>query len=825
MMTATMMTASAEGADRVRPPPARSLPVPRPDAIAALVPAVRGWEPAAGTFPVSALDRVVADRDVDLDGDTNIAGPPLAVLAAGRLAPALDRVLDMETLPPESATQDSAPGALRLRRDPALPPEHYRLFIAPDRLALHARARPGFARGLATLLQLCAGRAGGELPCGVIADGPAFAWRGLLLDSGRHFQPVQTVLDVLDRLAAFKFNVLHWHLTEDQGWRLEVPGLPRLTEVGAWRDEQGGGRHGGFYTAADVRHVVARAAELGITVVPEIEMPGHCQAALAACPELSCTGGPFGVQTQWGIFPDIYCAGREETFAFLEQVLAHVLELFPSPFIHVGGDEAPKERWRACPRCQARITSEGLRDEHELQSWFIRRVGRWLAARGRRLVGWDEILEGGLAGSLPGAVVQSWRGLDGAVAAARAGHDTVVSPTSHAYLDYDPGVLDIARVLAFDPVPPDLTGDEQARVLGGAANLWTEYVPHTRLDRQLFPRLAAMAEALWTRPGSRDARTFLRRLRGLAPLYGALGIRPGPAGRPLELRATWDRRRGIHVVGWKLTGDLGPQVAGLQPDVRFALQPEGGPADLPLAPLGEPRPPAQWTTSDGDAFPCPPLPGRTAVLAALLMDGRPCGAPAVIELVRHRALARPVTVVGAAGAGDPALLTDGILGSLRRDDGRWFSCLGCDLDARIDLGEPLELLAVHVRFLQDANAGVFLPRAVRFEVSDDGVLWRPAGQSEHDIPDRAQERLIAPFAARPATTARHVRVIATGLGACPAWHPEAGRPSRLCADEIVVHDRRVRALAEPARRRARLRGPLSAGADEPRELPVGDGDA
>ncbi|MBM4130826.1 hypothetical protein FJ250_07325, partial [bacterium] len=758
-------------------PGARSLPVPRPDAIADLVPAVRDWQPAAGAFPVPALERVVADwdvdQDIDRDADRMIAGPPLTVLAAGWLAPALDRVLAMESLPPESPAEDSAPGALRLRRDAALPPEHYRLFIAPDRLDLRAGARPGFARGLATLLQLCVGRAGGELPCGFIADGPAFAWRGLLLDSGRHFQPVPTVLGVLDRLAAFKFNVLHWHLTEDQGWRLEVPGLPKLTEVGAWREQQQGGRHGGFYSADDVRRVVARAAELGITVVPEIEMPGHCQAALAAYPELSCAGGPFDVQTQWGIFPDIYCAGREETFAFLEQVLAHVLELFPSPFIHVGGDEAPKDRWRACPRCQARLAGEGLRDEHELQSWFIRRIGRWLAARGRRLVGWDEILEGGLAGSLPGAVVQSWRGLDGAVAAARAGHDTIVSPTSHAYLDYDPGVLDVARVLAFDPVPPGLAPDEQAHVLGGAANLWTEYVPHTRLDRQLFPRLAPMAEALWARPAQREVVEFLWRLRRLGPLYDALGVQPGPAGRPLELRASWDPRREVHVVAWRLAGDLGPQVAGVRPDVRFALQPRLKLAHHLLVALGMPRPPGDSVVAEGDTFACPPLPGQTTVLAALFVDDQPCGAPAVVELVRHPALARPVTVFGAAEADDPGLLTDGILGSELRDDGRWFSCLGCDLDARVDLGEPLELAALHVRFLQDANAGVFLPRAVRFETSDDGIIWRPAGERAHGIPDRVQVRLIVPFTTETATTARHVRVIATGFGPCPAWHPEA----------------------------------------------------
>ena len=734
--------------------PARSRRVHRPEAIAALVPAVRDWESSDGTFPRAALD------------------------------PALGGWPDIWPEPAGSPPPGATSGPMQLRTDPTLPPEHYRLVIAPDRLELAAAGRPGFARGLATLRQLSACGVGTHLPCGTITDGPAFAWRGLLLDSGRHFQPVQAVLGVLDRLAAFKFNVLHWHLTEDQGWRLEVPGLPRLTEVGAWRDEQGGGRHGGFYTADDVRRVVARAGELGITVVPEIEMPGHSQAALAAYPELSCTGGPFAVQTQWGVFPDIYCAGREETFAFLEQVLARVLELFPSPFIHVGGDEAPKDRWRACPRCRDRINREGLRDEHELQSWFIRRVGRWLAARGRRLVGWDEILEGGLAGSLPGAVVQSWRGLDGAVLAARAGHDTVVSPTSHAYLDYDPGVLDVARVLAFDPVPAGLTWEEQARVLGGAANLWTEYVPHERLDRQLFPRLAAMAEALWARPPHRDAVAFLRRLRGLGPLYEMLGVQPGAAGRPLELLAAWNPAQGRHVVRWAPAGALGTAIAGPDPDVRFAVAAD---ADTPGV-TGEDRAwsAATWLPARGKAFTCPAPEGNLTVRAALMVDGQPCGAPAEVELVRHRALGCPVTLEGAHGAGAAARLVDGVLGSLRRDDGRWLDCPGGELDARIDLGGRVPLAALQVSFLQDANAGIFPPMEVRFLVADDGRAWREVGRCGHATSDRVQERVVVRFGVALQVESRHVRVAACGSPACPAWHPDAGRPARLLADEIVV---------------------------------------
>lgn len=438
---------------------------------------------------------------------------------------------------PDGAVLPAARAAglpLHAEADAQLKPEAYTLRIEPGRAALRAGGETGLRHGRVSWARLqAAAAAGADLPCGLIEDEPAFAWRGMLLDSCRHFQDVEFILRLLDLLALHKFNVLHWHLTEDQGWRLEVPGLPRLTEVAAWRrdpDTPDGPPYGGYYTATDVRRVVAHADRLGITVVPEIELPGHCTAVLAAYPVLSCTGGPFEVETGWGIFPDIYCAGRDETFTFLEQVFEHVLGLFPSRFIHVGGDEAPKDRWRACPRCQERIAAEGLRDEDELQSWFVRRFDRWLAERGRRLIGWDEILEGGLA---PGATVHSWRGFEGAEAAVRAGHDAVVSPTSHAYFDYPVSTLPLSQVYTFDPVPPGLDATQRTRILGGQLNLWTERIEQDRIDFMLFPRLCAMAECLWTgaeRPGFGD---FERRLPGHLELLAAdpgLQVRPGPAG-------------------------------------------------------------------------------------------------------------------------------------------------------------------------------------------------------------------------------------------------------------------------------------------------------
>lgn len=426
--------------------------------------------------------------------------------------------------------------------------EAYDLHVTPQRLYVRSATPTGILRAAQTLRQLAQPANAGDAAASEwriaalkISDRPRFPWRGSLLDCGRHFMPVEFVRRYIDLLAYHKMNVLHWHLTEDQGWRIEIRKHPRLTEVGAWRsatrdseqprDERG--RYGGFYTQAQIREVVAYAAERGVQIVPEIEMPGHALAALAAYPELSCTGGPFEVGTKWGVYDDVFCAGNDQVFALLEDVLSEVTELFPGKFVHIGGDECPKTRWKACAKCQARIRREGLADEHELQSYFIRRIATFLAARNKRLIGWDEILEGGLA---PDATVQSWRGFDGAIAAARAGHDVISSPTSHCYIDYaqgprpdEPlfmGYIPLERAYAFEPVPAALTADEARHVLGLEANLWTEHAPPKLVDRQAFPRLAALAEVAWSPAAMRDWTDFRRRLAAHDSRLRALGVTP-----------------------------------------------------------------------------------------------------------------------------------------------------------------------------------------------------------------------------------------------------------------------------------------------------------
>jgi len=435
--------------------------------------------------------------------------------------------------------------------------ESYALTVTPEGIEIRAATHAGLFYGTRTLLQLLpsspAEAEGWTVPALEIRDHPRFVYRGLHLDVGRHFFPPEYIMRYIDVLARHKLNVFHWHLTEDQGWRLEIEGYPRLAEVSAWRAETiveknfnpyvgDGVPYGGYYTRDEVRDIVAYAAERYVTIVPEIEMPGHSVAVLAAYPELACTPGPFEVSTVWGVKDDIYCP-HERTFEFLENVLTEVMELFPSPYIHIGGDEAPKRRWQESPVAQEIIRREGLADEFELQSWFIQRIESFLLQNGRRLIGWDEILEGGLA---PQATVMSWRGVNGGIEAARQGHDVVMTPTSHMYFDYyqgrdretEPlaigGYLPLELVYAYEPVPAELTGEETHRVLGAQGNVWTEYIKTPEhVDYMAYPRALALAELNWSPRSARDWPDFRERLpAGLARL-GELGVNyriPEPTG-------------------------------------------------------------------------------------------------------------------------------------------------------------------------------------------------------------------------------------------------------------------------------------------------------
>jgi hexosaminidase len=409
--------------------------------------------------------------------------------------------------------------------------EGYRLTSSKGGVKVEAFAPAGLFYGVQTLLQLLpaeveSGTLSAEsdwlIPFVRIEDEPRFVWRGAHLDVGRHFFSKEFIKKYIDLLAMYKMNTFHWHLTEDQGWRIEIKKYPRLTEIGAWRREtmDDATPHGGFYTQEDIREVVAHAKKRFISVVPEIELPGHCQAALAAYPELSCSGGPFKVGTEWGIIYDVYCAGNDRTFEFLQDVLDEVIDLFPGEYIHIGGDEVPKLRWHNCVKCQERIKTEGLSSEEELQSYFIKRIESFLSSRGKRLVGWDEILEGGLA---PNATVMSWRGVEGGIAAAKSGHDVIMTPTSYCYFDYYQGLFDeptaiggflpLDKVYSFEPVPMELSEAEARHVLGAQANVWTEYIESPQqVEYMLMPRILALSEVGWSKKDLRSFPDFSRRI-------------------------------------------------------------------------------------------------------------------------------------------------------------------------------------------------------------------------------------------------------------------------------------------------------------------------
>jgi len=496
-----------------------------------------------------------------LDAATVIVTPPEFAVTARQLAARIKQATHW-TVPAAATAAAGAKAVIefRLAQPPLANPEAYTLRVTAGRVTITASGAAGAFYAVQTFFQLLPPAIYGvspqpELkwtaPAVEIEDAPRFRWRGLMIDSARYYQPVDCLKRFLDLMAQHKLNVFHWHLVDDQGWRVEIKKYPKLTEVGAWREatlrqlyEEGGDGvpHGGFYTQEELREVVAYAAARAITVVPEIELPGHSSAALAAYPELGCTDAPGynpQVQTRWGIFPETY-APKPATLQFLDDVLGEVLDIFPSKFIHIGGDEALKTQWEASPSTRAFMAANGLKDGHELQSWFVRRTEKFLAARGRRLVGWDEIQEGGLA---PGATMMAWRDVKWAVEAARHGHDVVIAPTSHTYFDYTEGSGEeeglpigaqntVAKVYGFEPIPADLEPEHHHRVLGAQGQLWRERIYSLPvIERRGFPRLTALSEVVWSPREKRDYADFQRRLPWLLARFDRLGVnyrRPRP---------------------------------------------------------------------------------------------------------------------------------------------------------------------------------------------------------------------------------------------------------------------------------------------------------
>lgn len=508
----------------------------------AIIPAPVSLINLKGNFVFSEKTRIIVS---DLNTETSVAADFLELLVKNPTG----LVIKVE--------QGSKPvnGSVFMTLDTAVKNEEgYILTVTSKKIIIKAKSAVGLFYAVQTLRQLMPPEVenskvvGGlelSIPACEIKDEPRFVYRGMHLDVGRHLFPVASIKRYIDMIALHKMNTFHWHLTEDQGWRIEIKKYPKLTEVGAWRKETlvghggkkpfifDGKRYGGFYTQDEVREIVEYARTRFVTIIPEIEMPGHALAALASYPELSCTGGPFEVYPRWGVVDDVFCAGKEGTFQFLEDVISEVIDLFPGKYIHVGGDECPKARWEKCPLCQKRMKENGLKNEMELQSYFIQRMEKFIMSKGRRIIGWDEILEGGLA---PEATVMSWRGTAGGIEAAKQKHDVIMTPSKFVYLDYfqcepegEPlgigGYLPLERVYSFNPMPQELTSEEQKHILGVQGNVWTEYMPTPEhMEYMAYPRMFAIAEIGWTPERLRDFEDFVSRIEIMKKRYDAIGI-------------------------------------------------------------------------------------------------------------------------------------------------------------------------------------------------------------------------------------------------------------------------------------------------------------
>jgi hexosaminidase len=641
--------------------------------------------------------------------------------------------------------------------------ESYTLSIQQQIITLDANMDAGLWRGLQTLRQLMLQAAESHaLEVQVIRDQPAFVHRGLLLDCCRHFMEVDFILKYIDLLSLYKMNVLHWHLTEDQGWRIEIDAFPKLISVGAQRITPEGSVYSGHYTKEDIRRVVKYATERHITVIPEIEMPGHSRAAIASYPYLSCTGEPLTVANDWGVFKDIYCAGNDSVFNFLEKVLDEVCTLFPSPYIHIGGDEAPKFRWDHCPKCKQRMTEEKISSSAGLQTWFINRVATYLETKGKRIIGWDEILEGGIPAS---ATVQSWRGMEGGVHAAREGHSVIMSPTSHCYFDYGLSSTDLPEVYQFRPIPEELNESERKFVLGGECNLWSEHAPQELVDQKVFPRMLGMSEVLWRNSETRDYANFFQQVERQLSTLKMMDVDFGFSQIPVKLE--FAPRKDSMIVS------LIPHPESVKLEYRMSemaddIQHEYRPYKTPIA-----------ITAPSD------------LQVRCTYQEKQYNEQLIWRLDPHMAYHKSLTLSYSpspwyTGGGKDALV-DGNMGSMDFRDGHWQAVQGADMSMTIDLEKDTVIRSVTTQWYMYNNAWIFVPERVELWGSDDASSWTHLDTQiiDEDIRETGQ-RYRTVIQSLQGAQYRFIKVNAMSRGVCPDWHEAAGEPSWLFCDEIVV---------------------------------------
>ena len=749
----------------------------------AIVPYPNHLEAGRGTYRVT-------DRPVTCDSRTDERTQRAVVGFAARLA-----TVTGGTNPVTVADEMPASG-IRFVTDESLPAEGYELNVDGEGIEVRASQFPGFLYALQSLEQLLpaavygtepAPDAAWEVPCVKIADAPRFAYRGMHLDVARHFFSVDEVKRYIDVMAIHKLNTLHWHLTDDQGWRIEIKRYPELTAVGSIRKatvvrkEWGtydGTPYGGFYTQDEIRDVVKYAADRGVTVIPEIDLPGHMLAALTAYPELGCTGGPYEVWGRWGVADDVLCPGREKTFEFLEGVLTEVMELFPSEYIHIGGDECPKVRWEKCPRCQAKIRQLGLKDdgehtaEHYLQSYVTDRIGKFLAQHGRRIIGWDEILEGRAPSD---AVVMSWRGSEGGIAAAKLGHDVIMTPNSHFYFDYyqsldtdaEPfgigGYIPMEQVYSYDPAFPELTPEQQKHILGVQANLWTEYVlSDEHLEYMLLPRLAALSEVQWCLPETKDWNRFIGSFR-MDEIYSQMGYEFAK-----------------HIFGVTASYAVDPEKGG----VVMTLTTQGG---APIRYTLDGSDP----TASSPLYKAPVTIGESCTFkAAALREGMQTPVYAR-KFDFNKATGRRIALNAAPTLkytyGGASLLVDGYRGGPVYSNGAWIGFLNEPLDVTIDMQGAKPYSAVTVESLVEKGEWVFPPSSVGVYLSDDGSEFTEAALMSVPQETAGSPDGVKPFKVLfPETSARYLRVVARTVDPIPAWHGAAGQKAHMFVDEIIV---------------------------------------
>lgn len=659
-----------------------------------------------------------------------------------------------------------------LSRVEGFPKEGYELDLEASGVIIRASHEAGAFHALTTLRWMLPADADYSAPWFMdpvsIADAPRFEHRGLLLDCCRHFMEPEYVKRIIDLLALHKMNVLHWHLTEDQGWRIQIDAYPELTATGAWRTEDDGSIHGGFYTKDQIREIVAYASERNVVIIPEIELPGHSRAAISAYPWLSCTGDSLEVPNDWGVFKDIYCAGEDTTFRFLEQVLLEVMELFPSEYIHIGGDEAPKVRWESCPKCQRRMEANALHDEHELQSWFISEIGSFLASHDRKLIGWDEILEGGLP---DGATVQSWRGMDGGRNAVAMGRNAIMSPTSHCYFDYPIESIDLEQVYGFEPEPEDLAGS--GRILGGECNMWTERAPQALVDSKVFPRMVAMSEVLWGAKEKRNWNDFQQRMVWHYDRLDAWEVDYGWEAVPIDLQCNVGEADG------QLEVKLKRAISGVEAEVYWRHNEQIDLIEHPFERLFE-------------------LQGEGELRVNLRRNGVSVGEPWNFPLAGHAGAFKPVDLGHEwspyySGGGELAL-ADGRLGSSDFRDGCWQATQGQNMSVSIALGESRVIDSLSMQFYLYQDAWIFVPDSVRFQWSQDGEQWDGdwVGRRAWSRPkafERNENQGVVRLAVPVEAEARFVRFEAVNPGPCPEWHDAASSASWLFLDELVVQSK------------------------------------